>query len=295
MWTRIRAVIVEDEPLAAEYLAVMLDETCQVEVVGHATESESGLRLCAELRPDAVFLDINLPGKDGVSLATQLAMLPQPPWLVFTTGNSAHATEAFRLDAVDYLLKPLDPKQVGEAVNRLLAHSRPFESNPSSPLSARVDLVPTADRMHFTGSESELEMDGMAQVEELSGLEKAPHGVHREGTELLPVKDLDRDRIRLLARREIVAALRGDRRTWIHTVREEFATYYPLADLLRWLGGEPFVQIGRHAVVNLQAIEHVTHYGDRLYRVRLRDRVGTEITASRTGAARLAAVVKTQR
>jgi len=50
------------------------------------------------------------------------------------------------------------------------------------------------------------------------------------------------------------------------------------------------VQIGRHAVVNQQAIEHVTHYGDRLYRVRLRDRVGTEITAWRTGAARLAAV-----
>jgi two-component system, LytTR family, response regulator LytT len=292
MWTRIRAVIVEDEPLAAEYLAVLLDETCQVEVVGSATETESGLRLCAELRPDAVFLDINLPGKDGVSLATQLAMLPQPPWLVFTTGNSTRATDAFRLDAVDYLLKPLDPKQVAEAVKRLLTHLRPFESDPS-PLSARVD--PTAAKMHFTGSESDLAVDGIVQVGGPSGFVKAPHGVPGKGTELLPVKDLDRDRIRLLARREIVAALRGDRRTWIHTVREEFATYYPLADLTRWLGGEPFVQIGRHAVVNLQAIEHVTHYGDRLYRVRLRDRVGTEITASRTGAARLAAVLKIQR
>ena len=99
---------------------------------------------------------------------------------------------------------------------------------------------------------------------------------------------MDRDQIRLLARREIAAVLRRERRTWVHTVREEFATYYPLADLMLWLSGDPFVQIGRHAVVNLQAIEHVTHYGDRLYRVRLRDRLGTEITASRTGAARLA-------
>ena len=81
---------------------------------------------------------------------------------------------------------------------------------------------------------------------------------------------------------------------WFHTVREEFATYHPVADLLRWLGGDPFVQIGRHAVVNLQAIERVIHYGDRLYRVRLRDRASTEVTASRTGAARLAAVLKTQ-
>jgi DNA-binding LytR/AlgR family response regulator len=89
--------------------------------------------------------------------------------------------------------------------------------------------------------------------------------------------------------------LRRERRTWVHTVREEFATYYPLADLMRWLGGEPFIRIGRHAVVNLHAIEHVVHYGDRLYRVRLCDRAVTEITPSRTGAARLASVLKTQR
>ena len=113
--------------------------------------------------------------------------------------------------------------------------------------------------------------------------------------DLLPVKDVDRDQIRLLARREVAAVLRRERRTWVHTVREEFATYYPLADLMQWLGGAPFIQIGRHAVVNLQAIERVTHYGDRLYRVRLRDRVGTEITASRTDVARLAAVLKTKR
>jgi DNA-binding LytR/AlgR family response regulator len=88
--------------------------------------SKHGLRLCAELRPDAVFADINLPGKDGVSLATQLAMLPQAPRLVFSTGNANRATEAFRLEVVDYLLKPLDPEQVTEAVNRLLTYLRPL-------------------------------------------------------------------------------------------------------------------------------------------------------------------------
>jgi DNA-binding LytR/AlgR family response regulator len=265
MWIRIRAVIVEDEPLAANYLETLLDDTCQVEVVATAPDSESGLRLCAELRPDAVFLDINLPGKDGVSLATQLAMLPQPPCLVFTTGMPGRATDAFRLEAVDYLLKPLDPEQVVEAVNRLLARLRPFESGSSlhSPDGPGGTTMP--DKMKFTGTSNEL----------------------------LPVKDLDRDQIRLLARSEIVAVLRHDRRTWVHTVREEFATYYPLGDLMGWLVGAPFIQVGRHAVVNLRAIERITHYGDRLYRLRLRDRLGTEITASRTGAARLAAVLKT--
>jgi len=169
MWIRIRAVIIEDEPLAAQYLAELLDETCQVEVVGSATEGEAGLRLCAELRPDAVFVDINLPGKDGVSLATQLAMLPQPPRLVFTTGNANRATDAFQLEAVDYLLKPLDPEQVTEAVNRLLAYLRPFEvgSLPSS--DGHADGVPTPDKMGSTGT----------------------------ANELLPVKDVDHDQIRL--------------------------------------------------------------------------------------------------
>jgi DNA-binding LytR/AlgR family response regulator len=267
MWIRIRAVIIEDEPLAAEYLAALLDDTCQVEVVGTATECESGLRLCAELRPDVAFVDINLPGKDGVSLATQLAMLPQPPRLVFTTGIANRATDAFRLEAIDYLLKPLDPDQVAEAVKRLLAYLRPFEgaSVPGPASLGGGDETP--DKPAF---------GGLTQ-------------------DLLPVKDVDRDQIRLLARREVAAVLRRERRTWVHTVREEFATYYPLADLMGWLGGDPFIQIGRHAVVNLQAIDQVTHFGDRLYRVRLRDRVGTEITASRAGATRLAAVLKLRR
>src|SRR5260370_11155814 len=267
MWIRIRAVIIEDELLAAQYLEALLDDTCQVEVVDTAADSESGLRLCAELRPDVVFLDINLPGRDGVSLATQIAMLPQPPRLVFTTGNAGRATDAFRLEAVDYLLKPLDQDQVAEAVNRLLAYLRPFESGSSLRSANRAEGATTPDKMNFTGT----------------------------ANELLPVRDVDRDQLRLLARYEIAAVLRSDRRTWVHTVREEFATYYPLGDLMGWLGGDPFIQVGRHAVVNLRAIDRINHYGDRLYRVRLRDRLGTEITASRTGAARLAAVFNSQR
>jgi DNA-binding LytR/AlgR family response regulator len=267
MWIRIRAVIIEHDPLAAQYLAALLEDSGKVEVVGSATQSEAGLRLCAEFRPDAVFLDISLPGRDGVSRATQFAMLPQPPRLVCTTDNASRAADAFRLEAVGCLLKPLDPGHVDESVNRLLSYLRPFESPSRSVCAHRVNPAATRQNTCFTGA----------------------------GDELLPVKDADRDKIRLLARREVAAVLRRERRTWIHTVREEFATYYALADLMRWLGGDPFIQIARHAAVNLHAIEHATHYGDRLYRVRLLDRVGTEITASRTGAARLAAVLKTQR
>jgi DNA-binding LytR/AlgR family response regulator len=262
----IRAVVVEDQLLAAQHLATLLEDTWQVEVIGIGTDSAGCLRLCADLRPDAVFLDIDLPIDDGPSLAAELTKLAQPPRLVFTAGNVDRATDAFRLEAVDYLLKPLDPLQVAEAVERLVTHFSPFRCT-SFPGFATRSSVFIPNKMCFTDTINEL----------------------------LPVAGEDRDQIRLLARREVVAVMRRQRRTWIHTVLEEFATYYPLGEIARWLGGDPFVQVGRHAVVNLRAIEQVTRYGDRLYRVRLHDRLGREITISRRGAARLTALLKSRR
>jgi DNA-binding LytR/AlgR family response regulator len=259
--------MIEAEQFAAEDLGALLDETCQVEIVGTASHGETAMRLCRELRPEAVFLDINLPGKDGVSLANQLKMLPQPPRLVFTTSDRNRAVDAFRLEAVDYLLKPLDPIHVFEAVNRLAAALRPFKME--------TVRVPPGSQ---TGSPTS---------------DKARPGP--TPAELLPVKAADNDKIRLLSRREIVAVLRKGRHTWIHTVREELSTRYPLTLLAQWLGGRPFIQIGRQAIVNEQAVELITHHGDRLYRVQLRDRIGTVITASRKGATRLSALIKSGR
>ena len=263
----IRTVVVEEEPSIAQHLAMLLDETWQVGVIGTATDWVAGLRLCAQSRPDAVFLDVNVSDEDGVSLATRLIRLEHPPRLVFTASDADHAADAFRLDAVDYLLKPLDPLLLAEAVNRLLVHLRPFQFGSLFGSAGRMGGISAPDKFCFA---------------------EVAHG-------LLPVTDIDRDEIRLLAPHEIVAVLRRRRRTWIHTVLEEFATYYSLAELVNWLGGDPFVQLGRHAVANLRAIERIVHRGDRLYRVRLHDRVGSEITPSRSGAARLAAVLKIER
>jgi two-component system, LytTR family, response regulator LytT len=259
--------MIEAEQFAAKHLGALLDETCQVEIVGTATHGETGMRLCRELRPEAVFLDINLPGKDGVLLANQLKKLPQPPRLIFTTSDRNRAVDAFRLEAIDYLLKPLDPIHVLEAVNRLAAILRPFQS----------------------------EMSGVALVSKTPSSRNGKLSPGATPAELLPVKDTDNDRIRLLSRREIVAVLRKGRHTWIHTVREEFSTRYPLSLLAEWLGGRTFTQIGRQAIVNEQAIELITHLGDRLYRVQLRDRIGTVISASRKGASRLTALIKSGR
>jgi DNA-binding LytR/AlgR family response regulator len=262
----IRAIVIEDRLAAAQQLAMLLEDTWQVEVIGIGTGSAVCLRLCAESRPDAVFLDIDLPSDNGSCLATELVERERPPRLVFTAGNARRAADAFRLEAVDYLLKPLDPLRVAEAVERLVTCLSPFRYTSYPGSAARIPAL-LADQMCFTDTINEL----------------------------LPVAGEDRDQIRLLARREVVAVLRRARRTWIHTVLEEFPTYYPLAEIAQWLGGDPFIQVGRHAVVNLRAIEQTTRYGDRLYRVRLHDRLGSEITTSRRGAARLAGLLKSRK
>ncbi len=252
----IRAIIVEDEPLAGQYLRALLQRAGKVEVIGIARDGETGLHLCAEETPEVAFLDVHLPGPDGLALATCLARLPQPPLIVFTTGHADRAIDAFRVEAVDYLLKPLEPIQVQEAIlrleDRLARHQRD-------------DLI-SAD----TGRDPPL------------GLQE----------DRLSVKNGPDDVIQLLSRWEIVAALRHGRRTWIHTAQEEFATYYPLAALLSWLGDPPFLRVSREAIINIQAVEEVVHYGDRLYQVRLCDRQKTRVEASRSGGSRLAALLK---
>ena len=115
----IRAVVVEDEPLARQYLCTLLEETGKVEVVGEADDGRAGLRLCAERAPDAAFLDIRIPGPDGLSLAGRLLTLARPPLVVFVTGFSGHAVAAFSVEAVDYLLKPIELGAVLEPVRRV--------------------------------------------------------------------------------------------------------------------------------------------------------------------------------
>jgi two-component system, LytTR family, response regulator LytT len=260
----IRAVVITEESLSAQQMASLVDDTRQVKVIGIATDGLEGLRLCNQLLPEAVFLDTNVSGHEGVSLATQLTMLAQPPRLVFSAGNTEHAVEAFRLKAVDYLLKPLDPLEVVEAVDRLLVRLRPLEFRSLLGSASRPDTILTPGK---------------------SGFPKTAHG-------LLPVKGTDRDQIQLLARHEVVAVVSRQRRTWIHTVRQEFATRHSLVELMGWLRGSPFIKLSRQVVVNLRAVERVECCGVRAYRVRLRDRLGTEIAVSRTGTAQLAAALK---
>jgi len=112
-----RVLIVDDEPLARARMAALLGECADVEVIGNVGDGEAALAALGELQPDALLLDINMPGIDGVALAQRLAGRARPQ-VIFCTAYETHALAAFELGAADYLLKPVRLERLRDALQR---------------------------------------------------------------------------------------------------------------------------------------------------------------------------------
>lgn len=114
----IRFLIVDDEPLAVERLQLMLARIEGVALAGTASEGAQALRLVEAVSPDAVLLDIAMPGMDGIDVARALAQAPAPPVVIFVTAFDTFAVAAFDVDAVDYVMKPVAAARLERAVER---------------------------------------------------------------------------------------------------------------------------------------------------------------------------------
>ncbi len=111
-----RAIIIDDERLARAELKKMLQEFPEVEIIDEATNAEEGIAKIDSLSPDLIFLDIQMPGKTGFDM---LAELDRTPHVIFTTAYDEFALKAFEVNALDYLLKPIDPKRLADAILKL--------------------------------------------------------------------------------------------------------------------------------------------------------------------------------
>ena len=118
-----KTLIVDDEPLARSRLRRLLKEHPSFECVGEASNTEEALTLVEELTPDLVMLDIEMPGGDGLSLAKVLNQRQIPPAIILVTAHPEHALDAYNVGPSDYLLKPLDPKRLKDALERLGTHT----------------------------------------------------------------------------------------------------------------------------------------------------------------------------
>src|SRR6201986_1471092 len=116
-----RALIIDDERLARKELAKLLEEHPSIEVVGEAMNADEADKMIEELNPDLLFLDIQMPGRTGFQL---LESLDSVPLVIFTTAYDEFALKAFEVNALDYLLKPIQPERLSEAISKLADKER---------------------------------------------------------------------------------------------------------------------------------------------------------------------------
>lgn len=118
----LKTLVVDDEPLATERLQLLLARIGGVDLVGTASDGEAACRMAEALRPDLLLLDIAMPGMDGIDVARSLSRAGASPAVIFVTAFDQFAVAAFEVEAVDYLVKPVEPSRLERALERARAH-----------------------------------------------------------------------------------------------------------------------------------------------------------------------------
>jgi two-component system LytT family response regulator len=252
---KLRAAIVDDEPLARSTLRRLIAADGEVELVAECADGSEAVRVLARVEPDLLFLDVQMPGLDGFEVLEQLGAR-RPPLVVFATAYDRHAIRAFELHAIDYLLKPFDDQRFAEA---LAAAKRRFELEQAAELSQRIAAV-IADARNGQRGPSERFPARLA--------------VHREGAvELIDVGDIE----------WIEAA---DQYVIVHTARTEHLMRESLASLETQLDPARFLRVHRSAIVALASVCKLERQGSGVGRALVgRD---TWLPVSRANLARLA-------
>jgi two-component system, LytTR family, response regulator AlgR len=134
----LRVLVADDEPLAVERLQLLLARADGAQLVGTASDGDSAINLCEALSPDVLLLDIAMPGLDGIEVARALADQVPSPAVVFVTAFDQFAVAAFEVEAVDYLMKPVEPARLERSLKRGRDYLERRESKPPG----RTELSP---------------------------------------------------------------------------------------------------------------------------------------------------------
>jgi two-component system LytT family response regulator len=133
-----KALLIDDERLARNELRRLLAAHRDIEIVGEATDVDDALEKIAALKPDLLFLDVQMPGADGFSLLEKLESAL--PAVIFTTAYDEFAVKAFEFNALDYLLKPVDPNRLGAALEKLRLRATPGPEGADAAPRTRLSL-----------------------------------------------------------------------------------------------------------------------------------------------------------
>jgi two-component system LytT family response regulator len=238
-----RALIVDDEELARQRLAKMLgDFSEQVEIIGEASDGLSAVDKIDDLKPDLVFLDIQMPGLTGFEVLSRLQHNPQ---IIFTTAYDQYALQAFDTNAVGYLLKPIEKEKLSRALSKL--------------------------------NEAEIPDRPQELLQKLASLLNP-----NDGKYLKRIQVRVGDRILLLGLEEVLYFESEDKYTSVVTEKKKHIIDTPLVELEERLDPERFTRIHRSCLVNIDWVTEIhRHVGGKL-QLQLRDPAKTLLTVSRS-------------
>ena len=252
----LRTIVVDDEQLARDELCFLLGQLNDLEVVGQAANGIEALRVVEETSPDLVMLDVQMPGLTGFEVARRLVRAGVDAQFIFVTAYDQHAIEAFEVNAVDYLLKPVEAERLATAVDRARR---------------RIQTDRTAERERSTD-----ELERLLQL--LSD--------RQDRRDQLAVKVADR--FLLVQSDEVVhASVEDDVITVVTNSLSGTSNYRTLDELQARLDPAVFWRVHRSHLVNINKIKEIVPWFSRNYILKMRDGKGTEIPVSRSQTKRL--------
>jgi two-component system LytT family response regulator/two-component system response regulator LytT len=246
------AIIVDDEPLARDELAYLLKDFPDIELLGTGANGLEAIDLIQKLEPDLVFLDVQMPGLDGMGVVRQLREKNiDLPHFIFATAFDQYAVEAFRLEAMDYLLKPVERARLEETVERARrtvheAGKTPAPEPPPRSGPARTKLL-----------------------------------VRRENRQII-----------VDAHELVYATIDSGQITLVTTHFEGQSNYRTIEDLQADLDRDTFWRVHRSYLVNINRIKEVVPWFKSSFQLRMDDRKGSEVPVSRVQTKRLRELLK---
>ena len=243
---KLRAYLVDDEPLALARLRRLLERSERVEVVGSTSTPEDAVAALTANPPDVCFLDIHMPRLNGFDV---LAKLTRQPIVIFTTAYNQYALKAFAVNSVDYLLKPVDPESLERALKKV-------------------------ESLRSSGQPSETDLQAMLKQLTDSLRETKPEYLERIASRLgdkLWFLDLDR----------VTHFYSEDKLTYAASEGKAYCVDHSIAELERKLDPKKFVRIHRSTIVSLGWIKEVTSLPGGSLNIRLKDAKSTDLTVAR--------------
>ena len=236
---KITVVIVDDEPLAIEGLRLRLENIEDVEVVGEGLDGDQAIKLCQTLQPDVLFIDLKLPGLNGLEVV-QLLQSDIMPLIVFVSAYSEYALDAFELDAIDYIMKPANIGRLNKTFERIRERLTPVQRN-----------IEKFRLLKALGESSGL---AISELEEWlqSNASELPTPYRNE----LVIKSSDNEKVFVPVKEIIWIDAAGDYMC-IHTNNENYIVRMTMKKLVEELDNQVFQRIHKSTLVNINCVKSI--------------------------------------